>query len=600
MILNIQFLRALSVLSVIFFHLKLLPGGFLGVDIFFLISGFLMAKITLEYLGASKDFIQFIKKFYWKRFKRIFPLLLFIIFLTTIIFYFILIPPNLVELSYSSLFSLFFLSNFYFYFEGLRYFAEINSIKPLLHTWSLSVEFLFYLIFPFFLYKKKNFINLVFFIFFLSFFLCVYASYNHTSINFYSPATRLWQFLLGTLIYINQSRLKKFFNFNSYNYISFFILIFSLVFYNENNHHPGILTIIPLICSSVIILNHNNSQIQSFFNFKIFQIIGKISYSLYLNHYILIVIFNIYSIKFDNIIICVIFFLILFIFSFFTFYFIENNFRYTKSNNVIKKFIILFFLLLTIILNLIFINKKGFPERFENIYHKNYFAYPWTILEDKEGKCFHRNTPCVFNNNQSIDIYFFGSSISVGVMSFLKNNKIFSEFNWSMYSGDRISIKNDFEKIFKKKNNKIFILDTYYLSSTNKLDAVLDTLENKKEFNIILIYPYLNFPKGINKIIYHNKHGAFFNLQNEKLTSENKVLLKKDYLKENSEIFTKLDNLNSGNILRIYPHKIFCENIECKPVNSDRILFVDRMHMSMEGSLLFSEKLIFFLNSIKK
>ena len=155
---NIQFLRAFSVISIIFFHLKLLPGGYLGVDIFFLISGFLLTKIFSEYLVTKKFSINFVKNFYLKRFKRIFPLLLFIIFLSSILFYFILIPPNLIDFGYSSLFSLFFLSNYYFYFDGLKYFDEFNLIKPLLHTWSLSVEASFYLLCPliFFFYKKKK------------------------------------------------------------------------------------------------------------------------------------------------------------------------------------------------------------------------------------------------------------------------------------------------------------------------------------------------------------------------------------------------------------------------------------------------------------
>ena len=186
MILNIQFLRALSVLSVIFFHLKLLPGGYLGVDIFFFISGFLMTKISSEYLDEKKYDLFFVKNFFRKRFIRIFPLLVFVIFFCSLIFYFILIPPNLINFAYSSLYSLFFLSNFYFYIDGFRYFAEFNSIKPLLHTWSLSVEAFFYLACPliFFFYKKKYFLNFIFFLFFVSFFLCIYASYNHTSINF--------------------------------------------------------------------------------------------------------------------------------------------------------------------------------------------------------------------------------------------------------------------------------------------------------------------------------------------------------------------------------------------------------------------------------
>jgi len=593
MILNIQFLRALSVLSVIFFHLKLLPGGYLGVDIFFFISGFLMTKISSEYLNKKKYDIFFVKNFFWKRFIRIFPLLLFVIFFSSSIFYFILIPPNLINFAYSSLYSLFFLSNFYFYIDGFRYFAEFNSIKPLLHTWSLSVEAFFYLVFPliFFFHKKKYFLNLIFFLFFISFFLCIYASYNHTSINFYFPGTRFWEFLMGSIIFLNQSNLKQFLKNSFYIYVSFLLIITCFIFFNENTRHPSFLTLIPLLCSSVIVLSYNKSIIQNLFNLRIFQVIGKISYSLYLNHYVLIVIFNIYLLKLNNIFFFLLFFFLLFIFSILTYNYVENSFRYKYKIVNIKKFLLIFFLV-SIFLNLSFIINKGFPERFKKVYAKDYFAYPWTLLEDISGKCFDRATPCKFNNNQIKNIYFFGSSISIGWMSFVKDSDIFEQFNWHIYSGDGTSIKNNFTSNVKNHSNDIFIIDTFYLENINQLDLILEFLNSEKKNNIIIIYPYLSFPKGVNKIIYHNKDGAFFNLQAEINDSNDEILLKKDYLNSHLEIFKKLDKIKGANVSRIYPHKIFCDEIICHPLDSESIFFVDNIHMSMEGSLKFSNNLL--------
>lgn len=593
MILNIQFLRALSVLSVIFFHLKLLPGGYLGVDIFFFISGFLMTKISSEYLNKKKYDVFFVKNFFWKRFIRIFPLLLFVIFFCSLIFYFILIPPNLINFAYSSLYSLFFLSNFYFYIDGFRYFAEFNSIKPLLHTWSLSVEAFFYLVFPliFFFYKKKYFLNLIFFLFFISFLLCIYASYNHISINFYFPGTRFWEFLMGSIIFLTQSNLKQFVKNSFYTYISFLLIITCFIFFNENTRHPSFFTLIPLICSSVIVLSYNKSVIQDLFNLRIFQFIGKISYSLYLNHYVLIVIFNIYLLKLNNIFFFLLFFFLLFIFSVFTYNYVENRFRYKYKIVNIKKFLLIFFLV-TIFLNLSFIINKGFPERFKKVYAKDYFAYPWTLLEDIDGKCFDRVTPCKFNNNQIKNIYLFGSSISIGWMSFVKDSDIFEQFNWYIYSGGGSSAKHNFTSIIKNNSNNIFIIDTFHLERISQLDLILESLNSEKEINLIIIYPYLKFPKEVNKIIYHNRDGAFFNLQAAINDSNDDILLKKDYLDTSLEIFKKLDKIKGVNVSRIYPHKIFCDEIICYPLDNESIFFVDNIHMSMEGSLRFSNNLL--------
>jgi peptidoglycan/LPS O-acetylase OafA/YrhL len=594
MILNIQFLRALSVLSVIFFHLKLLPGGYLGVDIFFFISGFLMTKISSEYLNKKKYDIFFIKNFFWKRFIRIFPLLLFVIFFCSLIFYFILIPPNLINFAYSSLYSLFFLSNFYFYIDGFRYFAEINSIKPLLHTWSLSVEAFFYLVFPliFFFHKKKYFLNLIFFLFFVSLFLCIYTSYNHTSINFYFPGTRFWEFLMGSIIFLNQSNLKQFVKNSFCTYISFLLIITCFIFFNENTRHPSFLTLIPLLCSSVIVLSYNKSVIQDLFNLRVFQFIGKISYSLYLNHYVLIVIFNIYLLKLNNIFFFLLFFFLLFIFSVLTYNYVENSFRYKYQIVNIKKFLLIFFLV-SIFLNLSFIINKGFPERFKKVYAKDYFAYPWTLLEDSKGKCFSRDTRCEFNNNQRKNIHFIGSSISVGVLSFIKDSNIFKKFNWYVYSLNSKAIKKkDYIKNFIINENNIFVIDTFFLSGIRELDLILDIVKSNKNINLILIYPYLKFPNSINKIIYHNKDGAFFNLQSEINNSKDKFLLKQEYLDTNLKIFQKLDKIKGLNVSRIYPHKIFCDEIICQAVDNENILFVDTIHMSMEGSLRFSNNLL--------
>ena len=162
---EIDGLRAIAVILVVFYHLKIpfFSGGFLGVDIFFVISGFLITRIILNELVITKHFS--IIKFYLRRVRRIIPVLLLVI-ITTIPFSWILfLPDALTDYSKSSLASLLFSSNFYFYFTEQEYGAQSSLLKPLLHTWSLAVEEQFYIFFPLiliFFTKNNYFKNFIF------------------------------------------------------------------------------------------------------------------------------------------------------------------------------------------------------------------------------------------------------------------------------------------------------------------------------------------------------------------------------------------------------------------------------------------------------
>ena len=147
---DIDTLRAISVISVIIFHLEqsYFPNGYLGVDIFFVISGYVITKSIIK--DFSKDKFNFLE-FYYKRIKRILPVFLIVLSSTFLFSLFIFLIADLNRFLESLLSSLGFVSNFYFWITG-GYFSTNDQLKPLLHIWSLSVEEQFYLFFPFFLY----------------------------------------------------------------------------------------------------------------------------------------------------------------------------------------------------------------------------------------------------------------------------------------------------------------------------------------------------------------------------------------------------------------------------------------------------------------
>ena len=163
---DIDGLRAIAVLSVIVYHAKIsfnnsyiLNGGFLGVDIFFVISGYLISSIILKEIKENKNF-SFLN-FYERRLRRILPVL-FVVFLFTFFLGFLFLEPDfLIDLSKSIISSLFFFSNIFFYSTGIEYDAQSSLIIPLLHTWSLSVEEQFYIIFPVALFIIYNYLSIM-------------------------------------------------------------------------------------------------------------------------------------------------------------------------------------------------------------------------------------------------------------------------------------------------------------------------------------------------------------------------------------------------------------------------------------------------------
>ena len=200
---DIDTLRGVSVISVVIYHFNnlIFPNGYLGVDLFFVISGFVITKSILGKIEKKKfSFIDF----YIKRARRILPAFLLVLLITLIASSFILLTADLKRYTESLVTSLSFVSNFYFWLTG-GYFSTNDQLKPLLHLWSLSVEEQFYLIFPLLVFFSfKFFKKLKFFIFIVlitsivSFSLNLLFLKNTDAVFFLFPA-RIWEFGIGIL-----------------------------------------------------------------------------------------------------------------------------------------------------------------------------------------------------------------------------------------------------------------------------------------------------------------------------------------------------------------------------------------------------------------
>lgn len=287
---DINGLRAWAVTSVILFHFSVsgFQGGFVGVDIFFVISGYLMTGIMVRSL--EKENKIHIIDFWMARARRILPALIALCAILIIIGWIVLIPIDYKKLATQIVSALGFFSNIVFWSQS-GYFDTESHEKLLLHTWSLSVEWQYYLILPIlftFLWKikaDKKFINIAqIFIFILSFGLSVILSIHYPSSSFFLIHTRAWEFLAGGIVALSERKILL--NYTSryvLNGIGFVLIALSIFIFSDKYVWPGYLAAIPVLGASIVILS--SAQDSIFTSNKIIQRIGDWSYSLYLWHW---------------------------------------------------------------------------------------------------------------------------------------------------------------------------------------------------------------------------------------------------------------------------------------------------------------------------
>ena len=365
---EIDGLRALAVVPVILFHagFEFFSGGFVGVDVFFVISGYLITTIIIQDIDKKRFSLVY---FYERRARRILPVLYVVVFFTLIASYFILLPEDLVSLGKSAVSIPLFSSNFYFWSER-GYFGVANELKPLVHTWSLAVEEQFYIVFPLLLIILKNYRKILFVILVAGFCLSLSASYYVTLIHFdtafYFPATRAWELLVGgfcgILLYKTSFKLTK--NWADFvSIIGLLLIFYAYIMFNSSTLFPYINALIPVLgCALYIISSQNSSAVQKIFSNRIIVYVGLISFSLYLWHQSLFAIARHLQLFENNQLILI---AVSFMLSTLTFKFVEKPFRNKVS--VSKKTLIRSGLLgtvLIVVIGMVYAINNGFPSRY--------------------------------------------------------------------------------------------------------------------------------------------------------------------------------------------------------------------------------------------
>lgn len=522
---EIDGLRAIAVISVIIFHLGYLPNGYLGVDVFFVISGYLITSIIYHEI-LKGDFS--VLSFYKRRIRRILPLLLFISFIALLLGVIFMLPDDLIGLSKSIIASNLFSNNILLYITSSDYWEASMDFKPLMHTWSLGIEEQFYLIYPLifiFVRNKKILFTLVSLITIISLSLFLFNGNNNA--KFYLLPYRFFELSFGglfALFYFNKKEVGESMRFTYY--ISFILLLF-LIFipYQKND-----ISLFLCIISSVFTISLGKYFPKTLITEKILSnrilvYVGKISFSLYMWHQIIFS-FARYVFLFEitwfwSIVLS----LITLFLSILSFNIIEMPFR--KSSFSFRK--VLYFISFLFFVNIIgsiyllsvegvfkdfqvFGQKKDdFKPNIEKLYNKKLMK---GSMQDYNENINHYNRS--FTDSSRVKILIIGDSFARDVANIFLESSISNQISISYINTRNLSKENDYAK--RAKNADLIFLSFSQIFSKEDLKKFVTEyncpIENEKiyyfgtkNFGYSMGLPYndIRFKDSINYKNYYIK-----------------------------------------------------------------------------------------------
>jgi peptidoglycan/LPS O-acetylase OafA/YrhL len=575
---EIDGLRAIAVISVIVYHAqiffldhKIFGGGFIGVDIFFVISGYLITSIIYKELITTGSFS--FKHFYERRIRRILPVLLVVILASIPFAWIYLLPHSLIDFSKSILYSLGFSSNFYFWQSGAQYGAEISLFKPFLHTWSLSVEEQFYILFPIiflitFKFFKKYLIHVLTFGFFFSLGCAEWGSRNYALFNFYVLPTRGWELIAGSILaYFEITRSHR--NKNKIlalvlPSVGLIMIIHSIIFFSDEIIHPSFYTISPIVGVCLIIwFSDKDELVTKIFSSKIFVGTGLISYSLYLWHYPIFAFARVTGfLQEDDTLIKLLLGIIILFLSILSYFFVEKPFRNKKYKfNLIIKFLITMILFI-FIFNITSIYKKGFENRghFPELIVNAYKTLGYRVSRQNGIKCDDRigkDGFCIFNESPDNvgDIILLGDSMGDALLKNLREQVSNTKFRLiTMTYGGWLYIPNFIK--YDEKNKFISLDETANEYRTNFIKN-----ETHKNTYIIIYGKYsAHFGKKLKfereKIVKNETSISLFDRKNIDLSFDDKKKLLKKKFKD-----TIIDLSKDNKIILLYPTPVSTEHV---------------------------------------
>ena len=608
---DINFLRAIAVVSVIIYHadLKILEGGWLGVDLFFIISGFLISNIIISELNQfSFSFINF----YTRRVKRILPALFSVLLISSIAAYIVYFPREMLTFAESVRSSTFFYSN-YFYKIFDFYTAESAKSLALLHTWSLSIEEQFYILFPvvsYIIFKRyrQEFLPTLFLFSIIS----IYFNYSSSNINdkFYNFELRVWEILLGAILMIFFSNVTRS-PFKWQSETGFVLLFFSIVFFTNEDIYLLYPRMIVALGISLILLA-NNTESNKFLDYltknKLVAYTGLISYSLYLFHQPIFAFATTLTNRNEVLIstpIKVFLLLFTFILAGLNYKLVEKPFLENRLN---------FKILLPVLLSLVifFISSdrtSGFVNRYDNL-PKKVIDYALGGFDFNQNGVDCQNASienlCIFDNNQKLTLIGIGDSHLSAIGKYLSSNDSFNYVhigeNGCFFSVNRLpdnacvnkDLKSQLEYISTFENS-IFVLATRWEYHINFYDSLDYNIYNDIDDTLSFLLEKNNKIIVISAIPVQNIKVIDQYLDQEIIFGDEVYIDRQAWEYRSFKSNNYFKNIENSNISIIDSTETFCNEIvvdKCIGAFEDKIFYYDDNHLTVEGAKILGDKVI--------
>ena len=586
---DLQILRGFAVILVLFYHLKIIgfENGYLGVDLFFVLSGYLMVEISEK---------ATVLDFYKRRLARLIPAYFVTILITTLAVLIFTVPSDSNQHLDRLWFDFLGMSNIAFWLEN-SYFND-TTFKPLLNLWSLGVEIQFYLIAPFILpfLRKRVFFSTSILILSLIFSLIILTISPKTS--FFMMPTRLWEFLIGAFVawypLINISNFKK----KIFSYISLIVLVAVVFLYPFKDDstsvffgHPGLASI-SIVLATGLLISLNLKFIINFESLisKIFIKLGDYSYSIYLTHFPIIVLINYYTfggtnLGVENLTDLIIILLGTAIMSYFMFNFVEVL-RFKKSFMPLISIIILLLVLIgslgSYLVNLKFSDKQNLIFDSFNDRATYRCGKLFRILNPAETIC------RIGSNDNKQKILLLGNSHADTIkvsFSNIMDNKGLSTFFY-VANNPLMSLKDSAVKItsdIKRFNIKKIIVHnnpSFYEKNFNikQLKMFLNLMVDL-DVDVSFIAPIPVYKVHIPKILYSNTINPSLILPKQTID---------DYLNENIKFFEFIKETNISKKRLYFPHIYLCKDENCIIQDKRRPIYFDSNHLTLTGANLLT------------
>lgn len=624
---DIDGLRAYAVISVLLYHagFSFVSGGFVGVDIFFVISGFLMTKIIKEQLDNSNFSVT---DFFIRRIKRLFPALIFVFILTSIATYFIFPFSMRNGAIIQNIYALYGISNINFWLES-GYFDNDKFLKPMLHTWSLGVEeqfYIFWVILLFLVYKfaKNKLLHTIIVLIIISFgfnaiFLSEYfiSTFGQSDMEFFSfdkikssvffmMPFRIFEFAIGgTLVYLSIQN-KKLQNITAL--IGFFILIYYFINFSSDKVFPYYNALLVVLGTALIMLSKDSYINKIFLENRLTVFIGKISYSLYLAHWPLIVFWFYLDDKItivDKILIVTGSILI----SILMYKYIEQRFRTKDKSNYLY---ILKFILLIILLTILFI----VLSKIKNIDTKQdlnkYITNQEVFIKESVDKVLEARNLSGFEKNYLPRALLIGDSTLNDMNLLLSNSNLDNKFQLRIQN---ISYRCQFMLYDKRNEIDFYKNDINLINSCEKeTSSVLNSLLVKEADIIVISFDWRDF------IVKEGFENAIKNLK-EKTDAKIIILGKRPYFTKDvnqfiSHLLVEHNNISDfehyiyqnkkmdlvNNFIKSYSENLGLKFIDVTDLlcndkkqicymfdKEDNLLYRDSFHFSIYGAKYFAQ-----------